>query len=433
MSPRKVDTTVEGAVGGQTEEDPNTHPMAWMRDHQNSYSDEMIHFWPLLHPLTDGGGTKTRRLACHLLSTWQWSAATHAASCPPAPSNMEIGRWLPLDRQGNKEDLWVEAYTGCLQHMAEASIGRSWETEGEGMVPKVSPLVLAFLTAMGRSVNPSSVRECWPSKNDIVPRQPMNPLRARITHCLDRAATQSPSAIAWGMFAWPESNRSFWKEDCLAYSPGSTVDLSTRMPGVCLNLHDRDGNHQGVARVLRYEGHMLVYDPHTNGAGWVAMKGVPASVTEVEARSAEELGNFYPTMRAPREDPQATLPPSEEVIVDHGPLKAESPKPMAETMEANVDWDTDDVQDLSRPPSPSAGIGAIALGESTGDTPPVGQDTRLVTERVVEPGVVPPQENVPEAEEKSPDNGNDAPLDDQQTELECEGNIVDLYASTKEL
>ena len=261
----------------------------------------------------------------------------------------------------------------------------------------------------------------------------MNPLQARITHCLDRAATRSPSAIAWDMFAWPESNRSFWKEDCLTYSTGATVDLSTQMPGVCLNLINQDGNHQGVARVLRYEGHMLVYDPHTNGVGWVAMKGIPASLTEVEAQLAEELGNFYPAPCAPCEDPQATLPPSEEVTVDYGPPKAESPKPTAGTMEANVDWDTDDIQDLSRPPSPSAGIGAITLGESAGDTPPVGQDTRLVTECVVEPGVVPPQENAPEAEEKSPDDGNDAPLDDQQTELECEGDIVDLYASTEEL
>ena len=196
----------------------------------------------------------------------------------------------------------------------------------------------------------------------------MNPLRARITHCLDKAATRSPSAIAWDMFVWPESNRSFWKEDCLTYSPGSTVDLSTQMPGVRLNLHDWDGNHQGVARVLRYEGHMLVYDPHTNGVGWVAMKGVPASLTEVEAQSAEELGNFYPTPHAMREDPQATRPPSEEVTVSHGLPKAEMPKLMTGTVEANVDWDTDDVQDQSHSPSPSAGIGAITLGESAGDT-----------------------------------------------------------------
>ena len=97
-SPRKVDQTLEGAVGGQIEEDPNTHPMAWMRDRQNSYSDEEIHFWPLLRPLTDGGGTNTRRLARRLLSTWQWSATIETTACPPAPSNMEIGRWLPLDR-----------------------------------------------------------------------------------------------------------------------------------------------------------------------------------------------------------------------------------------------------------------------------------------------------------------------------------------------
>ena len=130
-----------------------------------------------------------------------------------------------------------------------------------------------------------------------------------------------------------------------------------------------------------------------------------------------------------REEPQATRSPPEEVPVSHGPLKAETPKPKTGTVEANVDWDTDDVQDWSRSPSPSAGIGAIMLGESAGDVPPAGQDTCLVTDRVVEPGAVPPQENTPEAEEKSPD---DAPSDDQQTEL-CEGNIVDLYASTEEL
>ena len=96
-----------------------------------------------------------------------------------------------------------------------------------------------------------------------------------------------------------------------------------------------------------------------------------------------------------------------------------------------MDWDTDDVQDQSRSPSPSAGVGAITLGESAGDTSPAGQSTCLVMERVVEPGAVPPQENTPEAE-KSPDDGNDAPSDEQQTE-ECEGDIVDLYASTEEL
>ena len=234
--------------------------------------------------------------------------------------------------------------------MAEASAGRSWETEGEGMVPQVSPLVQAFLTTMGRSISPSSVRECWPSKNDIVPRQPMNLVWAHITHCLDKVAMRSPSTVAWDMFAWPELNKSFWKEDCLPYSPGSTVDLSTQMPGVRLKLHNREGNYQGVARVLKYEGHMLVYDPQTNGVGWVAMKGVPSLLTKVKVRSAGDLGNFYPVPCTAQEDSQTTQSPPEEITVDCGPSKTEMPRPMAGDVDAHIDCDTDNVQDRLRTP-----------------------------------------------------------------------------------
>ena len=61
------------------------------------------------------------------------------------------------------------------------------------------------------------------------------------------------------------------------------VDLSSRMPGIWLALHDEAGRYQGVARVLKYEGHMLVYDLQMNGVGWAAMRGVPSSLTEVES------------------------------------------------------------------------------------------------------------------------------------------------------
>ena len=71
------------------------------------------------------------------------------------------------------------------------------------------------------------------------------------------------------------------------------VDLSTQMPGVRLKLHDQKGNYQGVARVLKYEGHMLVYDPQTNGVGWVAMKGVPSLLTKVKVRSAGALWETF--------------------------------------------------------------------------------------------------------------------------------------------
>ena len=186
---QKVESAEEGAVEGEAGADPNRHPMAWMCDRQCCYDDEMISFWPLLRPLTDGGGTATRCLVRRLLSTWQWSSTTHPTSCPPTPTNMEIGRRLPLDREGSKEDLWIEAYACCLQHVAEASTRHSWVVEGERMAPQVSPLVQAFLSATGRHVDPSIVRECWPLKNDIVPRQPTNEVQARITYCLDKLAT----------------------------------------------------------------------------------------------------------------------------------------------------------------------------------------------------------------------------------------------------
>ena len=75
----------------------------------------------------------------------------------------------------------------------------------------------------------------------------MSEIRAHITRCLDQVATQSPSNIAWDIFAWPDANKNRWTEDCLPYSPGSTVDLSSQMPGIQLVLHDETGKYQGVA------------------------------------------------------------------------------------------------------------------------------------------------------------------------------------------
>ena len=431
MTSQKVESAEEGAVGGEASADPNRHPMAWMHDQQKCYDDEMISFWPLLHPLTDGGGTATRHLVHHFLSTWQWSSTTHPVSCPPTPTNMEIGRWLPLDREGSKEDLWIQAYACCLQCIAEAFVRCFCVVEGERMAPHVSPLVQAFLSTMGRHIDPSIVRECWPSKNDIVPRQPTNLVRAHITYCLDKVAMQSPSTITWDMSVWPESNKSFWKEDCLPYSPGSTVDLNTQMPGVWLKLHNWEGNYQGVARVLKYEGHMLVYDPQTNGMGWVAMKGVPSSLMEVEVRSAGNLGNFYPILCTVPEGPKATRSLPEKATVEYEQSKTETPRPTAVNLDEYIDWDTDYVQDRSHTPSPSMVIDEPTQGESMEDTPPTRQNICLVSERIIESGVVPPQEHAPITEDKPQDDS--APSDEEQPKLIVESDIVDLYMSMEDL
>ena len=162
------------------------------------------------------------------------------------------------------------------------------------MVPQVSPLVQAFLTATGKHVSPCIVHECWPLEHNIIPRQPMDEIQALITQHLDEDAPRKPSYTAWDMFACPDSNKNKWKEDYLPYAPGTTVDLSSRMPGIWLALHDEEERYQGVVRVLRFVGHMLVYDPQTNGARWIVMRRVPSSLTEVELQSASNLGNFCP-------------------------------------------------------------------------------------------------------------------------------------------
>ena len=327
--------------------------------------------------------------------------------------------------EGSREDLWIEAYACCLQRIAEASTGRSWVAEKEGMSPGVSPLTQAFLSATGRHISPAILRECWPPKHDIVPRQPMNEVRARVTHCLDQVATQTPSNITWDIFAWPDANKDRWGEDCVPYSPGSIMDLSSQMPGIRLVLHDETGNYQGVARVLRYEEHMLVYDPQTNGTGWVAMRGIPSSLTEVESTSASDLGNFYPIPCTAR----AGLAPHGEHREEYAQTKAHSSKPP--TKDYDVDWDTDDRQDQSCMPSPIANIDEPARGAAE-ETPPAQQNRRLVPECVPKAEAVPPRESTSGMDERT-QKEESTPAGEEHSTPVAEDDVVVLYVGAEDL
>ena len=435
----KTEGAGEGAVGGEQHADPDKSPMSWMRDRQRWYDNEMIEFWPLLCPLTDGKGTTTWWLAHRLLSTWHWSLVTHPTSCPPAPTNMEIGRWLSLDQEGSREDLWMEAYARSLQRVAEAATGRSWTTEGGGIFPQVSPLAQAFLMATGRRVSPCILRECWPPEHNIIPRQPMNETRALITQCLDKDATRTPSYAVWDMFAWPDSNKNKWKEDCLPYSPGTTVDLSSRMPGIRLALHDDKGRYQGVARVLRFVGHMLVYDPQMNGAGWIAMRGVPSSLTEVESQSASNLGNFCPCLSVVPVGPKPAPPSPVEPTVEYARTKAKSPWSTSPNLDRLTEWDTkeeyiEEVLDWSSASSPPAVVARTLQGEDVEETPSARLNRCLVSERFIEPGVASPHERTPEAETGKTPQAKDVPKDDQeQAHIVPEDEVVELHVGTEEL
>ena len=55
-----------------------------------------------------------------------------------------------------------------------------------------------------------------------------------------------------------------------------------------------------------------------------------------------------------------------------------------------------------------------------------------MSESVIEPGVVLPQENIPEVEQNKAQD-DDAPSNEQQPKLVSESDVVDLFASTGEL
>ena len=211
------------------------------------------------------------------------------------------------------------------------------------------------------------------------------------------------------------------------------VHLSSRMPGVWLVLHDEGGKYQGVARVLKYEGHMLVYDPQTNGVGWVAMRGIPSSLTEVKLRSASDLGNFYPIPSTVPAGPKATWSPPGEPTVEYKQMETKTPKPMVGDLHKYIEWDTDDVQDRSHTPSPTAIIDKPTQGESTEETLPMRQNICLVSECVIEPGVVPTWEHTPVTEEKNTSQDDSAPVDKEQSNVMAESDIVELFAGMEDL
>ena len=155
---------------------------------------------------------------------------------------------------------------------------------------------------------------------------------------------------------------------------------------------------------------MLVYDPQRNGARWVATRGIPSLLTEVELRSASDLGNFYPIPSAAPAGPKATQSPPGEPTVEYKQAETETPEPMAEDLDKYIEWDTDDVQDRSHTPSPTAIVDKPTQGESVGETPPARQNIHLVSEHVIEPGAVPPQEHMPIMEEKNTPQDDSAPV-----------------------
>ena len=190
-------------------------------------------------------------------------------------------------------------------------------------------------------------------------------------------------------------------------------------------LHDKTGNYQGVAQVLRYEGHILVYDPQMNGTGWVAMRGIPSSLTEVESRLVSNVGNFYPIPFTARAGPA----PHGEQRDEYAQTRVHPSKPL--TRDFDVDWDTDDGQDQSCMPSPVVNIDETTWGTAE-EISPTRQNRLMVPERVPIAEAVLPRESTSGMEEKTQKEESTTAGDEQSTPV-AEDDVMVLYAGVEDL
>ena len=111
--------------------DPLWQTMTWLEACRDSRVEEDIAWWPLVMPLTDWGTTVTKELTKCLISAWRWMAKVSTMPlCPPAPTMLNIGQLLKgCPREGDRTP-WLLAYVHTLQHMGEATEGRTWCPSG---------------------------------------------------------------------------------------------------------------------------------------------------------------------------------------------------------------------------------------------------------------------------------------------------------------
>ena len=224
---------------------------------------------------------------------------------------MNIGYWLRESDEENERQLWIEAYACALQHVAEASVGQRWVTEGGIRVPKIGRVVEIFLNATGTGVSPNIIRQCWPTRHENTPVQNLEGMRQSIISKLDETATRVTSTMTWDKFAFPQTDQEYWREEALCYRPGKMLDVRTRMPGFRLMLQDDKGQYPYSGCALIFEGSMLVYDPQQDITQWVPIWGTSATLTMSELCAANDLNNMVPS---PSSELEPAKPPSPEIM-----------------------------------------------------------------------------------------------------------------------
>ena len=106
--------------------------------------------------------------------------------------------------------------------------------------------------------------------------------------------TCHPSTTVWDTFAFPQNEEKHWKEEVLSYYPGIVVDVGAHMLGIKVMMQNEEGHYGNAACALKYEGHMVIYDPQKDVSQWVPVRGVSTLLTSSELRSTNDLNNMNP-------------------------------------------------------------------------------------------------------------------------------------------
>ena len=136
-------------------------------------------------------------------------------------------------------------------------------------------------------------------------------MRETIVRRLDEVVTCCPSITVWDHFAFPQTEEKHWREEVLSHCLGKVVVVGACMPGIKLTMQNGEGQYGNAACTLKYEGHMLIYNPQKDISQWVPVRGVSALLTSLELRPANNLNNMNPY---PHDGPGLMQPHSPKLV-----------------------------------------------------------------------------------------------------------------------
>ena len=268
----------------------------WLEASEGNLGEEDITWWPLLLLLTDGSNTATKDLTKCLVAAWRWMAKVSTMPpCPPAPTMLDIRKLLDECPKEGDHTPWLLAYARVLQCMGEATDGRMWHPSGVRFTPQISLLVYAFIEETGAELMEADIASCWGQLlEEVLQQKDDGPFAEVISH-LDELAWYVPSRKAWDVLVFPPplaEPSAPHQGGHLRYIMGHTVDLGSCLPPLWFHVTGPNGEFICVAQGLLFEGSVLAYDPASNGAEWVLMRGTASDLSPAEDASAQELSNI---------------------------------------------------------------------------------------------------------------------------------------------